>query len=220
MLTPGSIGILTGPHGLVGDELAVWLDTLPPSAEIPRRRIAGNQIAYQRDLAVGMLRPQDEWLLFCDADMVPPLGALDNLLARDLPLVGGACLERIEPFEICAVKQLEPYARYTIKDIRGKIEPFPVPSIGTGFLLIRREVLKALTPPWFRCGQIHPSLLAEDMDFCLRAAAAGFPPYLDPTVRVGHVASVVLWPGEDALEAQWQLAAGRAPYRRTLPDWD
>jgi hypothetical protein len=223
-LTPGTIGILTG-RGPACDALQAWLDQLPPPPFIERLRVPGNQIAWQRDYVVGQLRPQDTWLLFVDADMVPPHGALDRLLSHELPLVGGACLERVEPFDLCAVKQLEPYERYRAADVAGKGEPFPVLSVGTGFLLIRRPVLAALGRPAFR---IHPcgapamaALLAEDLDFCLRAGEAGFPPYLDPAVRVGHQVSVVLTPGEDGrIQAQWPTYTGLAPHRRALPLWE
>lgn len=223
-LTPGTIGILTG-RGPACDALQAWLDHLPPTPHIDRVRIPGNQIAWQRDYVVGRLRPHDAWLLFVDADMVPPHGALERLLSHELPVVSGACLERVEPFDLCAVKQLDPYERYRPADIAGKGDPFPVVSTGTGFLLIQRPVLQALGRPAFR---VHPceapalaTLLAEDLDFCLRAAQAGFPPYVDPAVRVGHQVTSVLYPGDDGrIEVQWPTHTGLATHRRVLPIWE
>lgn len=231
MLPLGTVGILTG-RGPACDELQAWLDTLPAPPHVQRCRVPGNQIAWQRDFVAGQLRPSDTFLLFVDADCVPPTGALERLLSHDLPLVGGACPERTEPFEVCAVRQLEPYDRYRALDLaRRGPEPFPVVSLGTGFLLIRPAVLRALERPWFRCGQVHPALLAEDLDFCLRAAEVGFPPYLDPTVRVGHLVSSVVRVSDQVhkdadgaehgmLEVQWPVPTGRAPYWRPFVLWE
>lgn len=219
-LTPGTIGILTG-RGPACDELQQWLDQIP-YPHVERTRIPGNQIAWQRNVICETLRPQDEWVFFVDHDCVPPHGALERLLSHQLPLVSGAVVEGREPFHLCATKALEPFERYTAADIAGKGEPFPVAAVGTGCLLVRRAVLAALHPIPFR---VHPcenpvmaSLLAEDLDFSLRAAEAGFPPYLDPAVKTGHLVTAVLWPGDDGrLAAQWPTHMGRAPHRWALP---
>ena len=221
LTSPGTIGLLTG-RGPAGDALQAWLDTLPPEPHIQRCRVPGNQIAWQRDYVTQRLRPQDAWLLFVDADMVPPHGALERLLSHDLPLIGGACTERVEPFELCAIRSLEPWERYTAADIAGKTDPIPVVGVGTGFLLIRPAVLAALGRPAFRvhpCGsEAMQSLLVEDLDFCLRAAEVGFQPHLDPALKIGHETRVVMWPGDDGrVTAQWSVHLGWADYRRPLP---
>lgn len=207
----GTVGILTG-KGPACDPLQDWLDLLP--ADIKRHRIQGNEIAYQRN---EVLRHREgDWVLFVDADCIPSFGALDMLLAHDLPLVSGTVLERTAPFAVCAVKSLEPYTRWRAEDLPRAV--FPVPAVGTGCLLLREAVIQAVGDPWFRCGQIHPELLSEDFDFSLRASECGFPPYLDPLVRVGHETRVILWPGEDGIQAQWPNRTGWAKHRQTLDE--
>lgn len=205
----GTIGILTG-KGPAGDALSDWLDLLP--SHIKRHRIPGNQIAWQRNQVIRAR--EGAWVLMCDADSVPSHRALELLLESGFPLISGTVLERGYPFEVCAVKNLEPYERWRAEDLPG--EPFPVPSVGTGFLLIREAVIEKLGDPWFRCGQIHPELLAEDMDFSLRAAALGFPPYLHPNVRIGHETKVILWPDASGIMAQWPDAEGWTRHRSYL----
>ena len=205
----GTIGILTG-RGPACDPLQDWLDTLP--SDIRRYRIAGNQIAWQRNEVIRAR--EGEWVLFVDADCIPTLHALDALLEHDLPLVSGTVLERVSPFNVCAVKSIEPYERYHCTELPRAA--FPVIAVGTGFLLIREAVIRGVGDPWFRCGQISPELLAEDFDFSLRAAEAGFPPYLDPNVGVGHETRVILWPGEDGIMAQWPDQTGWLKYREAL----
>jgi hypothetical protein len=214
----GIIGILTG-KGPACDELQAWLDTLQPYQPTQVLRIPGNQIAHQRNLVAQQMLVQDRpWVLFVDNDCIPPPGAIERLLSHDLPLVSGACVERVAPFDLCAIRSFEPFTRYRATDLKGQTEPFPVVAAGTGCLLVRREVFLALGAPWFRCGQLSADLLAEDTDFCLRAAEAGFPVYLDPLVKVGHDVRCVLYPGDEGLWAQWSGPFGLLPYREPLGD--
>ena len=213
----GVIGILTG-RGPACDALQAWLDRVPLRQPEQIVRIPGNQIAWQRNQVIERAqRLQAPWVLFVDHDCVPPAGALERLLGLGLPLVGATIAERAAPFDLCALRSLEPYARYTVADLKGQTEPFPVVGCGTGCLLIRRAVWDAVPRPWFRCGQISPEVLSEDLDFCLRAGEAGYPPYLDPGTRVGHVVEMLLWPGDDGqLWAQWAGPFGWLPYRQPL----
>lgn len=213
----GLIGILTG-RGPACDALQAWLDTLQPYRPDQIQRIPGNQIALQRNRIAQVLLATDyEYILYVDADCVPPFGALERLLAHDLPIVSGAVVERAVPFDLCAIESFEPYRRYSLETLAERSEPFPVVAAGTGCLLVRRRVFEVLSPPWFRCGQLSPEVLAEDTDFCLRAAEAGFPVYLDPRVLVGHETRCVLYPGADGtLWAQWFGPMGLMPYKEPL----
>lgn len=212
----GLIGTLTGGTR-PSDDLQAWYYTLPSSL-LPPLLVSGNQIAYQRNLVFQAAREQNkDFVLFVDSDCVPPRDAVQRLLSHDLPIVSGVCVERTAPFSLCAIKSFEPYQRYQPVDLKGQTEPFPVVAAGTGCLLVRRAVIEAMPSPWFRCGQLSPDLLAEDTDFCLRAAEAGFPVYLDPTVLVGHHVDCLLYPGGDGqLWAHWPGPFGRLPYKEPL----
>lgn len=217
----GTIGILTG-RGSACDELADWLDTLagePGGADVTVRRVSGNQVPHQRNLiAHEALDHGASWVAYVDADVVPASGALWRLLETGLPLIGGAVVERTAPFDVCAVRSLEPYARWTADELAMLLSPnpFPVVAVGTGFLLVRRGVFERVPMPWFRCGQVAPDLLAEDLDFCLRAAAAGFVPHLHPRARAGHHVDAIFWPGDAGLAVQWPSPFGRLPWRESL----
>jgi hypothetical protein len=213
----GTIGILTG-RGPACDALQTWLDRDVPLS-VQRVRVPGNQIAWQRNYIVEQMRPYDTFLLFADADCVPPRGALARLLSHaDVGVVGALNVERVAPFHVCAVKSLEPFTRYQVEEFPAHDRTLrPVVSVGTGFMLIRRAVLNALPKPWFRCGQVSPDLLAEDLDFCLRAAQVGFPVFLDPAVRPGHETKVTVYAGDAELMAQWEGPLGPLPYRVSVP---
>lgn len=215
----GTIGILTG-KGPACDTLSEWIEREVPRDQVQVRRIDGNQIAWQRNVVIQAMRPDDEWVLFVDADCVPPAGALPRLLSHHVGVVGGLIIERVAPFAVCAVQSLEPFVRYQIEDFPYEARDLrPVVSVGTGFMLVQREVFNALPRPWFRCGQIPggEDLLAEDLDFCLRAAQVGYPVFLDPVVRVGHEIKATLWPGDGEITAQYQTPIGALPYRVPLP---
>lgn len=206
----GTVAILTG-RGPACDPLQVWLDQLPRTVKIDR--IGGNQIAYQRNEAVR--HREGDWLLFVDNDCIPSFNALTQLLTVNVPVISGTVLERQVPFEVCATKNVEPHERWKVEDLPQ--QPFPVPAVGTGFLLIRDQVFRRMSDPWFRCGKVHPEVIAEDFDFCLRAAELGFPIYLDPRVHIGHLTSVIVWPHWHGMQLQWPTATGwerhRTPFR-------
>lgn len=95
-------------------------------------------------------------------------------------------------------------------------EPAEVPYVSTGFEAVRRDVFETLatdlphchrgwedrgadtsfwpfympfTIPWEGDGHMY---LSEDWAFCERAKQAGFKCYLDPSIRLGHMATVML----------------------------
>jgi len=87
-----------------------------------------------------------------------------------------------------------------VKDLEQFKEPIEVDYAGTGFMLIRREVLLtlAMTAPTyegpngrvsaFYMTPIHnDGFESEDYHFCRKARAAGFKIIMDPFVRLGHI---------------------------------
>jgi cellulose synthase/poly-beta-1,6-N-acetylglucosamine synthase-like glycosyltransferase len=193
-MVPGTVAILH--RGSVSTALLPWVRTL--GSDVQLVTLGGNQIARQRNLAVQMVT--GDWLLFVDADSVPPPDTLPRLLGHDVDLVGGVILERYPPFAVCAVRSADPLhpARFRLPELprEGLLE---AAAVGTGCLLIRRSVLETIEAPWFRCGQVIPDLLLEDTEFCLRAHAAGVTVHLDCSLRVGHEigGGYVVWPGRD-----------------------
>lgn len=175
----GTIAVLH--QGAICTKLAHWLRQQP--SELCLVTPQGNQIPRQRNMAVHAM--QGDWLFFIDSDCAPPVDVLPRLLSHNVPLVGGVVLERYSPFYVAATKSLEPAEKWRADEL-PKDGLLPVPAMGTGCLLVRREVFDAVPEPWFKCGQLIPDCLTEDTEFCLRASEAGFPVYLDCGVRVFH----------------------------------
>ena len=201
--------IVTLNRGTVCSLLVEWLWSLDRSRYHLVMPVGG-EIARGRNVGVETMR--GDRLLFVDSDCVPEMDAADRLAAWDLPIVGAVVLERSGAFSVCTTKTFEPTTRYTLREVNGS-EPIPVLATGTGCLMIRRAVLDAVESPWFRCGQLLVEYLAEDTEFCLRAAESGFPTFVDPTVRVGHVVRGILWPADadGTVWARWEGSAAREP---------
>ena len=200
-MTRGMIAILSR-DGANLDYLTRWVRAQDGWDLVQPR---GDEIAHQRNEAVlTFLATSGERLVFIDSDCAPPLDALSRLAARNRPLLGGVVLDRTS-MEVCATKAFEPLVRVSLSET-ARPGVIPVVALGTGCLMVHREVFVWLDLPWFRCGQLVADVLAEDTDFCLRAAERGFPPSLDCEVRTGHVVQGIAWPREDGIWVQWEGA--------------
>lgn len=78
--------------------------------------------------------------------------------------------------------------------------------VGAGMLMLKRELLKEMTFPWFderwhRAEGEGPKLwyfLGEDNYFCMKAQEEGFDVYLDTRIRSAH------WQGNDCFPKKWR----------------
>lgn len=106
-------------------------------------------------------------LLFLDDDILPPANLLPLLLAVDQPIVGALVhdsagspivFERVEGGEVRWVDH-------------PKTGAFPCWAVGSGAMLIRRDVLESLPAPQFYYDRTARSM---DVNLCRDAQAAGF----------------------------------------------
>ena len=147
-----------------------------------------------------------DYLWFTDQDAAYRPETLDRLLAWDVPVVGALCMIRAStwcvPMAFKGRKDDDPNAYHVLVDevynyLRQYanvetndpqcLDPIPPDSLvdvditGCHCLLIKREVLEALEPPWFSGAPGR-----EDMYFCEKAAEAGFPVRVDFSTLAGH----------------------------------
>ena len=128
-------------------------------------------------------RPDLAWIYFCDSDMTPEPDAILKLLALDVPVAGALYTTRIPPFH------------YEVQALDGRVRtdgPFEVRWTGGGALLVRREVIESIAPPYFEYQD--GTDINEDHFFCGKVRAAGYPIIIEPRVRVGHVAAIPITP--------------------------
>jgi len=154
------------------------------------------------------LRSGMEWLWFVDTDTVFGPDVLPRLLALAHPVkrpvlsaavpVGGR-----DPRERMAVTGIPElfWAAYR-SDAVGGLKPLPareplgelerVDAVGTGCVLIHRDVLAAVGPGPFCELSEGNAVMGEDLAFCRRADALGVPIHVAGQVRVGHAKVVTL----------------------------
>jgi cellulose synthase/poly-beta-1,6-N-acetylglucosamine synthase-like glycosyltransferase len=191
--SPGTLVIVN--RGSLSKPLVRWLRTIPNT--IKWSMPTGNQIPRQRNIGVNEMH--GEWVCFVDSDTVPLVHTVPQLLSHNAPIVGAVICQRYAPFHVATVKSFEPEQLWDLRDLPSDGLQH-VPATGTGCLLVRRYVFEKMKFPWFKCGDLEPDLLQEDISFCLSAAAAGYPTLIDCGMRVGHAIGdghVIVWPGRD-----------------------
>lgn len=153
---------------------------LPISLHNPRSTL----IFHARNLgAQAALDAGATHLLFLDSDMTFPPDTLTRLASHAVPIVGADYVRRVPPHTLCGTASGEP--------MRGALRPML--SLPFGCILIKREVLEGMFPPWFqyREGLTDADTLSEDTGFCVLARRAGHTIHCDPRLEVGHVGSKV-----------------------------
>ena len=182
--------------------------------------------AYER-LVTAFLATDDAALLFLNDDAVLHPETVLRLWHREQPIVGALALARYRPYQPAVYSPLadgqyrvqwdETRAwllahpeLYQAPAIRAETTPEDLVEVGfTGLhcLLVHREVLEAMHPPYF--GRLTlPEQRASGVDryFCEAARAQGYRVLVDRSVLAGHQAEVVVG-GLDFLV--WAASAGQ-----------
>jgi hypothetical protein len=127
-------------------------------------------------------------ILFWDSDTVAPPGAVQKLLDADKSVIGGVVYTKSGYHS--------PVFGYWDKKRQMFSTPIPfeynklrqVDILGTGFMMVKREVFEKLERPWFQCYEKGGNA-REDIYFCLKCKEAGIPIYIDTGLHCGHVAT-------------------------------
>ena len=156
--------------------------------------ITGTLVHAARDrLAQHAVNNGFDEVLWVDDDMV-----FDRYLYEDLKMCGkdmvcGLFVSRHYPYCSCVFSSLDPVERIT----EYPDEAFRVAACGFGAVLMKAQILKdIMVNNGGKCFIPEPKL-GEDCALCKRATDLGHEIWCEPTARVGHVASVIIWP-EDA----------------------
>ena len=124
-------------------------------------------------------------LLLADDDMLMQPDILEKLLAEDKPIIAPIFFRSGSPYDPLVFKMGDDGEPDSMTDYPVD-QVFPAPGgVGTGLMLIKVEVLKAMMQdgPWFR----YPppgSTRGMDLDFCIRAAKYGFISHCDSRLLV------------------------------------
>lgn len=188
----GLIGIIANDAARYSEFSACVTYLQAPEGSKLEWLIGGDWCGARNSLAKIVLDdPECEWLWFMDDDHVFAPEILLGLLVHDLPLVVPVCLTRTPPFQPVT---------YTEKVAENLYLPIPIADHpesglvkleagGCAGMLIRREVLEAIEPPWFEYTD-----RSEDIVFCEKAKATGFDIHCDLAARLGHISTAAVWP--------------------------
>lgn len=134
-------------------------------------------------------------LMWIDADMVWSPDAVLTLLSHNAPAVSALVTKKAPAFAVTLFQIMQdetenpntyevPFGSYPLD------KPFTLENsgIGTAFMLLKREVIEKMEPPWFagftsKKGQLK----GTDFLFCIKVLTAGYEFIYDPRPRVYHV---------------------------------
>ena len=133
-------------------------------------------------------------VLWLDSDMIFGENTVDDLLWCGKDMVCGAFVSRKPPYGPCIYSSIEDPANMVKVEDFG-LEPFRVDGCGMAVVLTSVELLKKV---WDRFGTCFQPMdrYGEDLAFCERVKAIGGEIWCEPTVRVGHIAHIPVYPGE------------------------
>ena len=148
-------------------------------------------LAHNRNLIVDeFLKSETEHLLMVDSDIVPPVNVLD-MIDNDVDIC--SAFARIpkgrELIPVGMVKNEDGYHHDYKHSAPGLHK---VDAVGTGCILIRRNVFEVMKKPYFQFVYNEDGFIAngEDFNFCDKAKEAGFDIYFDSRYRCQHYVSI------------------------------
>jgi hypothetical protein len=154
------------------------------------RQTTSPSIGRARNLLVQQaLEADSTHIFFVDSDMILPAGALKHLYSLENQLrgqvVSGLYFARKAPYG--PVHKLMPGST------PHPTRPFEVRAVGMGCALISTDVFRRLADDpegdrWFDVTEDE----GEDVAFCRRCHDASVGCFVDPTLKCGHVADVVI----------------------------
>jgi GT2 family glycosyltransferase len=155
------------------------------------------------DIVKQSIAVEAEWILFVDGDMCFPPDALKKLFSLNKDIA--SVTYNFRKYPLCSVVKLHDDYDSDYQDVDPNVEkpipldkirsPFRVGAAGTGFMLIKVDVFKKLDQPWFFFEAEDESIgkqpVGEDIWFCNKAREKGYEIWVDPSIKVGHVGTVI-----------------------------
>jgi len=140
-------------------------------------------------------------LLFIDSDTIPPMDAIDKLLALNQPIASG-----ITPIIEMNEETKEFYRKWNCvglddNHVKPNTGVLPIKGAGSSCIMIKREVYEKLSDPWYRfvyeddngkkTFKGEPLIISEDIHFIMQAISKGIPVYADTSLICQHYKSTI-----------------------------
>lgn len=162
----------------------------------------GRTDVVRNRMAMGLLESNYTHLLMLDADHEHPVDIVQRLarwvmMDSKVQVVGGLNFKRSSPYEPCAFLYGEDGSIYQPAEWeKGLIE---VDALGTGSIMIAREVFEEIQPPWFY--NLYDEVWmdswpGEDIGFSKKCREAGIKMWVDTTTTSPHITTRRIGEGE------------------------
>lgn len=131
-------------------------------------------------------------MLWLDSDMIFTDDILDDLMYCKKPFVSGIYHGRRSPHLSCIFNEIWP-AVDRWEGSNYPPEAFKIAGCGFGCVLVSTEIVKAV---YDKNGTAFFPMreLGEDLAFCKRAADCGYEIWAEPSVRLGHIGHITVFP--------------------------
>lgn len=144
----------------------------------------------------GVTKMIGEWAWFLGDDHAFASDLLMNFLKHEVDVVVPISPCKVAPWMPCLMHGPAPgepfwhadMLLYDWDELSGEgLLPLPKGDfIGQSGMLVRKHVLDRLGYPWFKCGQLDPGRLQEDMMFCHELQYLGYTVHVDQDVIFDH----------------------------------
>ena len=147
-----------------------------------------------------LLKTDFTHLLMLDIDHVHPTDIIQRLARwvlkdpKKYQVVGGLNFRRSEPYDPCAYKVGPDNSMHTITWEKDD-EIMEVDTLGTGSILIAREVFETIPPPWFwndYSQSWRDAWPGEDIGFNKKCVENGIKMWVDLTVTSPHITPAII----------------------------
>ena len=163
----------------------------------------GTLVYLARDkLACKAVNENYDKVLWLDADMVFEPEIFDDLMDTGKEFVCGVFVSRRPSFVSCLFKQaddLNHLKKWEIKDLPK--DTFELQGCGFACVMVDTAVLRDVHRQYGTCFLPLKSY-GEDIAFCLRARKLGHRLFCEPTVRIGHIGHITIYPDDGDLWRQ------------------
>ena len=143
----------------------------------------------------GLRKATGDWVWFLGDDHEFHEHTLMKLLDHDVDVVVPISPTKVAPWAPCVIhgpsdgRTWHPdMPLYGWDELSGEgLMALPTGDfIGQAGMLVKKHVLDAIGDPWFKCGQLDPGRLQEDMYFCHELQKRGYTVWIDRDIIFDH----------------------------------
>lgn len=144
---------------------------------------AAKPISFNRNSIVKdfLAKPEYDYLMMIDSDIIPPINYLDladYLIEEGKDIVSGVCFAYMDQSIVPLVLEYNTNPNekpFLVKSLEGTEGLVEVDAVGTGAIIIKREVLEKVKAPFInRYDEDGLKLMGLDLSFCDKAKKLGF----------------------------------------------